>query len=72
MLSVHQLVDNSDLTICIDNEALSVFYMCFSITGVDLGLRYDICTRTLKVKNPTFEDLNGVCLPSSCSVFTLS
>ena len=29
MLSVHQLVDNSDLTICIDNEALSVFHMCF-------------------------------------------
>jgi hypothetical protein len=24
MLSVHQLVDNGDLTICIDNEALCV------------------------------------------------
>ena len=24
MLSLHQLVDNSDLTVCIDNEALCV------------------------------------------------
>jgi hypothetical protein len=40
-LSVHQLVENSDETFCIDNEAL-----------------YDICFRTLKLDNPTYEDLN--------------
>lgn len=38
MLSVHQLVDNSDLTICIDNEALFVSQMCFSVIRVDLEL----------------------------------
>ncbi|KID81430.1 tubulin/FtsZ family protein [Metarhizium guizhouense ARSEF 977] len=40
-LSVHQLVENSDATFCIDNEAL-----------------YDICTRTLKLSNPSYGDLN--------------
>ena len=40
-LSVHQLVENSDETFCIDNEAL-----------------YDICFRTLKLKNPNYDDLN--------------
>ncbi|WFD38693.1 Tubulin beta chain (Beta tubulin) [Malassezia japonica] len=40
-LSVHQLVENSDETFCIDNEAL-----------------YDICFRTLKLKSPTYDDLN--------------
>ncbi|KAF8150936.1 beta-tubulin 2 tubb2 [Crassisporium funariophilum] len=53
MLSVHQLVDNGDLTICIDNEAL-----------------YDICTRTMKVKNPAFEDLNGLIARVMCGVST--
>ncbi|GJE85546.1 tubulin beta chain [Phanerochaete sordida] len=41
LLSVHQLVENSDLTILIDNEAL-----------------YNVCTSTLKIKAPSFEDLN--------------
>ncbi|KAF9233172.1 beta-tubulin [Melanogaster broomeanus] len=41
LLSIHQLVDNCDLTICIDNEAL-----------------YNIAVRTLKIKTPTFDDLN--------------
>jgi tubulin beta len=36
-----QLVENSDETFCIDNEAL-----------------YDICIRTLRVKAPTYGDLN--------------
>lgn len=40
-LSVHQLVENTDETFCIDNEAL-----------------YDICFNTLKLKNPTYGDLN--------------
>lgn len=40
-LSVHQLVENSDETFCIDNEAL-----------------YDICFRTLKLKSPSYDDLN--------------
>lgn len=40
-LSIHQLVENSDETFFIDNEAL-----------------YDICFRTLKLKTPTYGDLN--------------
>ena len=36
-----QLVENSDETFCIDNEAL-----------------YDICVRTLRLKAPTYGDLN--------------
>jgi tubulin beta len=36
-----QLVENSDETFCIDNEAL-----------------YDICLRTLRLKSPTYGDLN--------------
>uniref|UniRef100_A0A1I7Y6M4 Tubulin beta chain n=1 Tax=Steinernema glaseri TaxID=37863 RepID=A0A1I7Y6M4_9BILA len=40
-LSVHQLVENTDETFCIDNEAL-----------------YDICSKTLKISNPNYGDLN--------------
>jgi tubulin beta len=40
-LSVHQLVENTDQTFCIDNEAL-----------------YDICYRSLKLKEPSYKDLN--------------
>ena len=36
-----QLIENSDETFCIDNEAL-----------------YDICIRTLRLKTPTYGDLN--------------
>ncbi|OMJ09070.1 Tubulin beta-2 chain [Smittium culicis] len=42
-LSVHQLVENSDMTFCIDNEAL-----------------YDICFKTLKLKDPGYDDLNSL------------
>ncbi|PVV03108.1 hypothetical protein BB560_002425 [Smittium megazygosporum] len=42
-LSLHQLVDNSDMTFCIDNEAL-----------------YDICFKTLKLKDPGYDDLNSL------------
>ncbi|XP_023707072.1 tubulin beta-1 chain [Cryptotermes secundus] len=41
VLSVHQLVEFTDHTFCIDNEAL-----------------YDICSKTLKLKTPTYGDLN--------------
>ncbi|KAJ1981911.1 Tubulin beta chain (Beta tubulin) [Dimargaris verticillata] len=40
-LTVHHLVENSDETFCIDNEAL-----------------YNICHNTLKMKSPTYKDLN--------------
>ncbi|XP_028410041.1 tubulin beta chain-like [Dendronephthya gigantea] len=41
ILSFHQLIENTDETFCIDNEAL-----------------YDICFKTLKLKTPTYGDLN--------------
>ena len=41
ILTVNQLIENTDETYCIDNEAL-----------------YDICFRTLKLKTPTYGDLN--------------
>ncbi|KAG6372263.1 beta-tubulin [Boletus reticuloceps] len=53
LLSIHQLVDNCDLTICIDNEAL-----------------YDIAGRTLKIKNPSFDDLNQLISKVMCGVST--
>jgi len=40
-LSIHQLIDNADQVMCIDNEAL-----------------YEICTRTLKLSNPSYGELN--------------
>lgn len=40
-LSVHELVETSDGTNCIDNEALS-----------------NICTKTLKLRSPTYSTLN--------------
>ena len=42
-LSIHQLVENADEVMCIDNEAL-----------------YDICTRTMKIKEPKYSDLNAL------------
>ncbi|KAA1467116.1 beta-tubulin 2 [Dentipellis sp. KUC8613] len=53
LLSVHQLVENSDLTICIDNEAL-----------------YDITARTMKVKSPSFDDLNWLVAQVMCGTST--
>ncbi|KAF8553882.1 beta-tubulin [Imleria badia] len=53
LLSIHQLVDNCDLTICIDNEAL-----------------YDIAVRTLKIKTPSFDDLNQLISKVMCGVST--
>ncbi|CAF4391252.1 unnamed protein product, partial [Adineta steineri] len=40
-LSIHQLIENTDQTYCIDNEAL-----------------YNICSRTLKLPTPTYNDFN--------------
>lgn len=31
MLSTHQLLDSTDLTICLDNEALQVFLLALGI-----------------------------------------
>lgn len=42
-LSVHQLVEYSDETFCIDNEAL-----------------YNICQRTLKLSQPSYNELNSL------------
>ena len=43
VLSVHQLVETSDMTFCFDNEAL-----------------YDINFKTLKLRSPTYPDLNNL------------
>lgn len=43
MLSTHQLLDATDLTVCLDNEAL-----------------YEVAEKNLKIKTPTFKDLNSV------------
>ncbi|KAI0787979.1 beta-tubulin 2 [Fomes fomentarius] len=53
LLSVHQIVENSDLTMCIDNEAL-----------------YDVTQRTLKVKQPSFDDLNTIVAQVMCGIST--
>ncbi|KAF3987095.1 hypothetical protein FT663_04604 [Candidozyma haemuli var. vulneris] len=42
-LSVHQLVENSDETFCIDNEAL-----------------YNICQKTLRLPQPSYDQLNNL------------
>jgi len=52
-LSVHQLVENTDETYCIDNEAL-----------------YDICFRTLKLQEPTYQDLNHLVSATMSGVTT--
>ena len=40
-LAMHQLIENADEVVCLDNEAL-----------------YDICFKSLKLKTPTYADLN--------------
>jgi hypothetical protein len=63
---MHQLAENSDMTICIDNEALCVIFLDIGARFSEhwqmfvMDIRYDITTRALKVKVPTFDDLNGV------------
>ncbi|CAH8623257.1 unnamed protein product [Schistosoma mattheei] len=53
-LSVHQLVENTDGTFCIDNEAL--YDICFS--------------QTLKLTNPTYGDLNHLVSATMSGVTT--
>ncbi|KAL3307350.1 Tubulin beta-2 chain, partial [Cichlidogyrus casuarinus] len=52
-LSVHQLLENTDETYCIDNEAL-----------------YDICFRTLRLTEPTYDDLNHLVSATMSGVTT--
>ncbi|XP_041973894.1 tubulin beta chain-like [Aricia agestis] len=52
-LAVNQLLENSDQSFCIDNEAL-----------------YDICFRTLKLKTPTYGDLNHLVSSAMSGVTT--
>ena len=47
------MVENSDMTLCIDNEAL-----------------YEVTQRTLKVKQPSFDDQNSVVAQVMCGVST--
>ncbi|KAK1221956.1 Tubulin beta-2 chain, partial [Marasmius sp. AFHP31] len=60
MLSIHQLLDTSDLTICIDNEALSLL----------LFWLYNITTGMLKIKAPSFPDLNDLIAKVMCGTST--
>ncbi|CAF1443553.1 unnamed protein product [Adineta steineri] len=52
-LSMHQLIENTDQTYCIDNEAL-----------------YNICSRTLKLPTPTYDDLNHLISSTMSGVTT--
>ncbi|KAJ7503558.1 beta-tubulin 2 tubb2 [Mycena galericulata] len=54
----NRLVDNGDLTICIDNEALYALQYTTSASG------------RLKVKSPNFTDLNGLISKVMCGVST--
>src|SRR6266480_2112897 len=57
-LSVHQLVENSDETFCIDNE---VRFFCLLVSRCETHMHkalYDICMRTLKLSSPSYGDLN--------------
>ena len=59
-LSVHQLVENSDETFCIDNE-VGIVSRKSARTGQFVNgwqALYDICMRTLKLNNPSYGDLN--------------
>jgi len=53
VLSAHQLVENSDMTFCFDNEAL-----------------YDICFNTLKLRSPSYADLNQLVARTMSGVTT--
>jgi tubulin beta len=58
VLSTNNLVENSDITCCID---VSLF---FSVVGIELIYQnealYDICTTQLKNKSPSHKDLNAL------------
>ena len=40
---MHHLVESSDVTMCLDNEAL-----------------YSLCNRNLKIRSPTYSDINHI------------
>lgn len=69
LLSLNQLVENSDMTVCLDNEALYGPCIISTPSSDLLSLfRYDICVRTLKTPNPSFSHLNKV--GSTCRSWT--
>ncbi|XP_046917005.2 LOW QUALITY PROTEIN: tubulin beta-1 chain [Dermatophagoides farinae] len=53
ILSIHELIENTNETFCIDNEAL-----------------YDICNRSLRMKTPTYNDLNHLISTTMSGVTT--
>lgn len=57
-LSVHQLVENSDETFCIDNEALCKWQSHSSRERPLIFCADEICFKTLKLSTPTYGDLN--------------
>lgn len=57
-LSVHQLVENSDETFCIDNEVRHTQVSILRVCNNRFQALYDICMRTLKLSNPSYGDLN--------------
>ena len=57
-LSVHQLVENTDETFCIDNEALYDICFRFVLLHCRVLPYYPLNDRTLKLTNPTYGDLN--------------
>src|SRR4051794_33488950 len=56
-LSIHQLVENADEVMCIDNGTFRVCVARACSHGIAEAL-YDICFRTLKLTNPSYGDLN--------------
>jgi len=53
MLSMHQLIESTDESFCIDNQAL-----------------YSICNNTLKIKTPTYSDLNQLVCHTMAGITT--
>lgn len=58
VLSTNNLVENSDITCCIDVSFLDLNTM--SRANDQNEALYDICTTQLKNKSPTHKDLNGL------------
>ena len=69
-LSVHQLVENTDETYCIDNEAL--YDICFRLVIIKLILFYLLIFyfSTLKLTTPTYGDLNHLVSATMSGVTT--
>ena len=68
-LSVHQLVENTDETYCIDNEAL--YDICFRWVHVNISESIIIFYfSTLKLTTPTYGDLNHLVSATMSGVTT--